>query len=120
MHNISLFCDFGTNGRVSDGGVLQNTKFFQMLKNNKLKIPADELVTNSSIHLPYIFVADDAFPLTSDLMKPFRQADLTSSEKRIYNYRVSRARRIVKKAFDILAMRFRIFHTNINLYPKKI
>lgn len=84
-----ILCDFGTNGSVSDGGVLQNTKFFQMLQNNELSIPAEELVTNSSRHLPYVFVADDAFPLISDIMKPFRQADLTSSEKKIYNYRVS-------------------------------
>lgn len=115
-----ILCDFGTNGRVSVGGVLRNTKFFQMLQNNELNIPAEELVTNSSRHLPYVFVADDAFPLRSDIMKPFRQADLTSSEKKIYNYRVSRARRIVENAFGILATRFRIFHTNINLNPKKI
>lgn len=69
-----ILCDFGTHGRVSDAGVLQNTKFFQMLQNNELNIPAEELVTNSSRHLPYVFVADDAFPLRSDIMKPFRQA----------------------------------------------
>lgn len=79
--------DFGRNGRVSDGGVLQNTKFFQMLQNDGVNIPTAELVPNSSRHLPYIFVADNTIPLRSDLMKPFKQADLTSSEtKKIYNY----------------------------------
>lgn len=115
-----ILCDFGTNGRVSDRGVLQKTKFFQMLQNIELNIPAAELVTNSSRHLPYIFDADDPFPLRSDIMKPFRQNDLTSSDKKIYNYRISRARRIVKNAFGIMTTQFRIFHTNINVHTKKI
>lgn len=34
-----IMVDVGTNGRVSDGGVLQNTAFGQQLKNNALKYP---------------------------------------------------------------------------------
>jgi len=110
-----ILCDFGTNGRISDGGVLRNTVFFDKLEHNKLNIPADEIVRNSNKSLPYVFVADDAFPLRTDMIKPFRQADLNTYEKKIYNYRVSRARRIVENAFGILASRFRIFHTDINI-----
>ena len=54
------------------------------------------------------------------MIKPFRQADLISQERKIYNYRVSRARRIVENAFGIMASRFRIFHTQINIGPEKI
>ncbi|XP_061717342.1 putative nuclease HARBI1 [Cydia pomonella] len=115
-----ILCDFGTNGRISDGGVLQNTTFFQKLQENDLNIPAEEIVTNSSKSLPYVFVADDAFPLRTDMMKPFRQAELDTREKKIYNYRVSRARRIVENCFGILATRFRIFHTDINVHPSRI
>ncbi|XP_067130354.1 putative nuclease HARBI1 [Centruroides vittatus] len=115
-----IMCDFGTNGRVSDGGVLKNTKLFEKLENNKLNIPVESKVRNSSRSMPYVFVVDDAFPLRVDMMKPFRQADLISQDRKIYNYRVSRARRIVENAFGILASRFRIFHTAINLQPRKI
>jgi hypothetical protein len=79
-----LMCDFGTNGRISDGGVLQNTKFCHKLLSNLLNIPPEETVRNSSRRLPYVFVVDDAFPLRPDMLKPFRQADLTSTEKKIY------------------------------------
>ncbi|XP_050672980.1 uncharacterized protein LOC126970873 [Leptidea sinapis] len=58
-----LLCDFGTNGRVPDGDVLQNTKFFEMLRNNQLEIPSEEAVRNTQRRLPYVFVSDDAFPL---------------------------------------------------------
>lgn len=115
-----LLCDFGTNGRISDGGVLQNTEFYEKLQNNDLKIPLAESVGNISRSLPYVFVADDAFPLRCDMIKPFRQIDLNSHERKIYNYRVSRARRIVENAFGILASRFRIFHTQINIDPHRI
>lgn len=115
-----LLVDFGTNGRISDGGVLQNTKFFEMLQNNKMELPDAEVVKNSSTSLPYVFVADDAFPLRVDMIKPFRQADLHSRERKIFNYRLSRARHIVENAFGILASRFRIYHTVINLEPKNI
>lgn len=115
-----LLCDFGTNGRISDGGVLQNTEFYKKLQDNNLEIPPAESAERSSRILPYVFVADDAFPLRCDMIKPFRQIDLISHERKIYNYRVSRARRIVENAFGILASRFRIFHTQINLEPHRI
>ncbi|RVE44383.1 hypothetical protein evm_010953 [Chilo suppressalis] len=115
-----LLVDFGTNGRISNGGVLQNTKFFEMLQDNKLELPNAEVIKNSSTNLPYVFVADDAFPLRTDMLKPFRQADLHSRERKIFNYRLSRARHIVENAFGILASRFRIYHTAINLEPKNI
>ncbi|CAH2000984.1 unnamed protein product [Acanthoscelides obtectus] len=54
------------------------------------------------------------------MIKPYRQADLDSRERKIYNYRVSRARRIVKNAFGSSASRFRIYKTKINLEPKNI
>ncbi|KDR16524.1 hypothetical protein L798_09960, partial [Zootermopsis nevadensis] len=105
-----VLCDFGTNGRVSDGGVLQK------LQNNLLNIPRESEVRNGLRKLPYVFVADAASPLRTDMLKkPDRQSDLDCIEKKIYSYRMSRARRIVENVFGILTARFRIFHTAINV-----
>ena len=84
-----ILCDFGTNGRISDGGVLQNTSFFEKLERNQLNIPAEDNVPNTTTILPYVFVADDAFPLRPDMIKPFRLADASSQERKIFNYRTS-------------------------------
>lgn len=54
--------------------------------------------------------------LRSDVIKQFRQADLTSRERKILNKRLPRARRTVENAFGIIASLFRIFYT---LYSKQ-
>lgn len=115
-----ILCDFGTNGRVSDGGVLLNTLFYEKLQRKELSIPENQMVRGSTRYLPFVFVADDAFPLRRDMMKPFRQSDLNTHAKKVYNYRVCRARRIVENAFGIMASRFRIFHTAINIEPRRV
>lgn len=114
-----IMVDFGMNGRVSDGGVLEYTTFFRKLKNNELKIPEASKPINSSKLLPYVFIGDEAFALRSDFLKPFSQNEL-DREKRIFNYRLSRARRIIENAFGILVSRFRIFNQPINLQIENI
>lgn len=94
-----LYVDVGCNGRVSDGGVFKHSNLFKALENNQLNLHvAEPLPTSiSPFPLPYMFVCDDAFPLKENLQKPFGQTGLTT-EKRIFNYRLSRARRIVENA----------------------
>lgn len=41
-----MYIDVGMNGRHSDGGVLQNTVFFEKLENEELNIPSSETLSN--------------------------------------------------------------------------
>ncbi|KAK8784242.1 hypothetical protein V5799_009393 [Amblyomma americanum] len=52
-------------------------------------------------------------------MKPYGRTTL-SDEPRIFNYRLSRARRVVEHALGILANRFRCLQTVINAKPEKV
>lgn len=112
--------DFGTNGRIFDGGVLQNTSFFEKLVNENLHIPQPDDVSDNFKNVPYVFVADDTFPLRTNILKPFTQGLLDSAKNEVFNYRLSRARPIVENVFGILASRFRIFQSPINLESENI
>lgn len=114
-----IFVDIGCNGRVSDGGVFKNCNLYKALEESRLNIPKPVVLPNSTHTVPYVIVADDAFAMTNYMIKPFSQAHLTK-EKRIFNYRLSRARRVVENAFGILANRFRIFINPIALSPEKV
>jgi hypothetical protein len=100
----------GTNGRMSDGGVLQETKFYEKLMDGSLQFPSPETIDGSLYSLPFTFVGDEAFPL----LENYPQKGL-STEERIFNYRLSRARRVVENAFGIMASRFSVFHTDMAL-----
>ena len=69
--------------------------------------------------LPYVVDADDAFQLKENIMKPYPSRGL-SLAKRIYNYRLSRARRVVENAFGIMANRFRLFLSPMLLSPDNV
>lgn len=114
-----LVVEAGANGRVSDGGVLSNSTFYDNFKSNKLKIPeSGQLHNDFPEQMPFVFVGDDAFPLQKNFMKPY-SGDNLSNDEVIFNYRLSRARRIVENAFGILASRFRVLLNVINLSPEK-
>ena len=100
-----VYVDIGCNGRVSDGGVFKNSALYAALDNKSLSIPSPKPVPGQNKPLPYMIAADDAFPLKEYIQKPYSQVGLTR-EKRIFNYRLSRTRRIVENTFGILANRF--------------
>ena len=54
-----IYFDFGTNGRVSDGGVFGNSDFARKLSNGTLQLPNSSEIDN--VTLPYVFVGDEAF-----------------------------------------------------------
>ncbi|GFW89510.1 protein ALP1-like [Trichonephila clavipes] len=107
-----LYVDVGTNRRVSDGGVWGKSKLRHAITNDDMNIREAATLPGSASKLPFVIVADDAFPLMPNIMKPYPGSNL-SKECLVFNYRLSRARRVSQNAFGILAARFRVFGTTI-------
>ena len=116
-----LFADVGMNARNSDGGNWSSSPMKKALENNTLNLPKPRPLPNlnATHNIPFVFVEDEAFPLTPYMMKPYSQKCL-SPDKRIFNYRLSRARRISENGFGILASRWRIFRRLFALEPEKV
>ncbi|XP_069980042.1 uncharacterized protein [Penaeus vannamei] len=62
------------------------------------------------------YKGDDAFPLEDYLMKPYPGQNL-SMDKKIFNYRLSCARRVSENAFGILSGKFRVFQRPVQATP---
>ena len=109
-----ILADVGDNGRQSDGGVYTNSKIGYAIDNNLLQIPPPGIIANSgkTKKYPYVFVVDDAFSLKTYMIKPY-PGNIRELSEQIYNYRLSRARRVIENAFGILATRFRIYRRPI-------
>lgn len=115
------FVDISCQGRISDGGVLRNTSFFKKLDTDELILPHDEILPNTNASLPYVFLTDEAFALSTNMMKPYLGVHEKGNAKRIFNYRLSRARRVVENVFGIMVSVFRIFRGPIILLePEKV
>lgn len=105
--------DIGAFVSTSDGAVFQNSKFGNKFDLNEMSVPGSSNLKGMKEKLPFFFVADEAFPLKKYIMRPFPGIGL-NIRQRIFNYRLSRARRIVENSFGILVARWRIFLTPIN------
>lgn len=118
-HAKFVVIDVGDYGRSSDSGIFKESLFGKKLINNKLNLPAPKKIDqNINEDFPFVFVGDEAYPLLPNLMRPFPRRQLTN-EKRIYNYRLSRARRIVECAFGIMVKRFNVLENKMLVGPEK-
>ncbi|KYM96257.1 hypothetical protein ALC62_13073 [Cyphomyrmex costatus] len=110
---IFVSVDIGASGRQSDGGIFKHSLLGQKLETNAMDLSAPKPLWEDGPDLPYIIVADEAFPLTPYLLRPYSGKDGLCTEQRIYNYRLSRARRMIENTFGILASQWRIFRKPI-------
>jgi hypothetical protein len=85
---------------------------FQNFETGTLQVPDAVALPNSDIIVSHVFVCDEAYPLTSYLLKPYSRRTLDKN-KAIFNYRLSRARRIVECAFGVCASKWRVLNRPI-------
>ncbi|XP_055908886.1 uncharacterized protein LOC129943447 [Eupeodes corollae] len=109
--------DIGAYGSQSDGEILQVSCFGKKLLGNKLPTPQPTNLPDSPVQIPHYFVGDAAFPLATNLMRPYPVTLLQPKEEN-FNKRLSRARRTIENSFGILVARWRILLTTLHMLPE--
>jgi hypothetical protein len=113
-----IYVDIGDFGKNNDSSTYNNSLFNRKLRAGSLDIPdATFLPGKSDMKMPFVLVGDKAFAMTNSMLRPYGGKNL-SENKRVFNYRLSTARRFIECSFGILTNKWRIFHRplNVNIY----
>ena len=70
-----LYCNIGVNGRISDGGVYRRCNWSELVDDpqNPLSIPNKKPLPGRNTSVPYVFIADEAFPLKEHILRTICQ-----------------------------------------------
>lgn len=102
-----IMVDIGGEGRQSDSGIFRKSEMGYGFEHKLHNLPKAE------DELPYVLVGDEAFPLTEYMMRPYPRRGQLDMRRKVFNYRLSRARRVVESAFGLLANKWRIYRKPI-------
>lgn len=78
-----VYVDIGCEGSNHDSNAFSNSGFGNSLLHNLLPIPNSKCLPGTNIMLPHFFVADQAFPLHKNIMRPYPGTYL--SEKKMFS-----------------------------------
>lgn len=109
-----LYVNVGAFGKDCDSSILKDSILWKKLIQGTLNIPIPKPLHGQLQTAPFVFIGDEGFALHDNLLRPFGGTHL-DKKKRIFNYRLTRARRYVECAFGILANKWRIFHRPIDV-----
>lgn len=128
-------------GSAGDGSVWMNSDFGSAVETGEVDFPCPRPLPGGTPEpMPFTFVGDEAFPLGTHMMRPYakprqrRPQEIVASQQvpaidiedngrqdrrqldiseRIFNYRLSRARRVVENAFGILTAKWCILKNSM-------
>ncbi|KAH8412929.1 hypothetical protein KR009_006849 [Drosophila setifemur] len=110
-HHRFLHIDASGKGGAEDA--FTESSLFDAMDSNWLNIPPELSLDGLEEELPHVILASQGFDLQPWLMKPH---DLPSTMiKKVFNYRLNRAHRVVVNALGIMSSKFRALQTEIKL-----
>jgi len=114
-----FFVNLVSIGSLPDSSIFANSQLGAALETSSLNLPPPKELPGTNEKISHFFVGDEAFPLRTNLMRPYSRKDIKSDRERIFNYRLSRARRIIENTFGIFSSRY-YFHQNSKIFFYKM
>jgi hypothetical protein len=113
--------DVGSYGKEGDSGIFLKSTMGQQILNGVFKFPEDSALPGTDIIVPHVVLGDQAFRLHKHILRPFSQKSARGdNSKTVFNYRLSRARRVTENAFGLLSQIFRVYYQPINIAPTTV
>lgn len=72
-HYRFSYINISVNSRISDGGVFRESNLSKAIFNNTLDFPNSHELPYRKTKVPFVIVADDAFLLSTRILKPYSQ-----------------------------------------------
>lgn len=110
-----IFAEVGIQMRQNDGEFFNNSLLWQRISKDEINFPTPCPLPDSNEDVPYVFLADSPFALSTHVMKPYPGEHDVSSPKWKFNNGFFRARDVVENAFGVLTSVFRIFRRQIDI-----
>jgi len=107
------YANIATPGKSNDAFIFKYSRPNRILQYQSRTFVRLGSVLNN-ITVPLHLIGDAAFPLLHILMKPFPHG-VQDAVQRLFNYRLSRSRRVIENAFGRLKARFRILMKRMEL-----
>ena len=116
-HTAHTTTHVSMRGRICDSAVFLHSSSYNALQNGQLYLPQQKVPPGNEMPAPYVLVADDAFLLTTNLMKSYAGESTKGSLKTLFNYKLTKACHIVENSLGLLASVFNIFHKPLSVKP---
>lgn len=115
VNHLGHFVDvyIGWPGRVHDARVFTNSTLYRKGQEGALLPQWVEHLEGRDV--PLVILGDPAYPLLSWLMKAFPDNGRLTSQQKLFNYRLSRARVVVEHAYGRLKGRWRCLLKRIDI-----
>ncbi|XP_068129135.1 uncharacterized protein [Hyperolius riggenbachi] len=114
-----LTIDVGSYGSTADSNIFRSSLIGSRLYNGTLNLPGPKPIQEHGEPMPHVMVGDEAFALYVNLMKPYPKRDL-DTKKKVFNYRLTKARRFVECVFGVLSNKWRVFHSTLVMTPDHV
>jgi hypothetical protein len=102
-----IYVNVGAPGRSNDSSVFGSSKLAEVIQH---QIYSNHFMMINNVKIQSHLIADSAFALSKTLMKPFPERLNMPRRNTLFNYRLSRCRCTVERAFGSLKNRFRLLH----------